>query len=267
MIVHLHTICHNEIELIPFAIKYWREFIDHVYVYLMSSSNDGSREYLQKFPDYITIIDIEDNNNKSNQRNIDIKNNKWKISKGIADFVIVTDFDEFVYSPIIKNELLYMKENGLTIAKPITYHLISKENISNLNLNDDIFLHEQIKLAYDNAAHKELCKADFGKYILFNPNEINDINYSVGAHKINPKGNVKYYDDSCIFLIHAKSLGLERLINNYKIQNSRLSKQDITRRWGIHYKLPEEKITKSFEFCLSNAVDIIENINNKVNKK
>ena len=60
MIVHLHTIVHNEIERLPFAINYWKLCATHVFVYLMKSTNDGSKEYLEQYSDFITIQEIDD---------------------------------------------------------------------------------------------------------------------------------------------------------------------------------------------------------------
>ena len=166
MNIHLHTICYNERDLMEIAIKYWQSSVDHVFVYLMNSSNDGSKEFLSKYRNYISVINIKDDNEFNDARNIYIKNNCWKASRGKADFVIVTDFDEFIYAKDIFKELEYMKKNGMTIVAPEVYHLMSKDNIIN-ELNNEKYLHEQVTTGF--------YEPKFGKYCIFDPNAIEEI--------------------------------------------------------------------------------------------
>jgi hypothetical protein len=215
----------------------------------MKSTDDGSKEYLEKYPDFITIKEIDDPDGFNDTRNQNLKNNEWKISKGVADFVIVTDFDEFIYSPDFKKELEYMKENNMTIVAPEIYELVSdKEVIYDKLLNDGDFLHEQI----NNGFYNKL----FGKHCIFNPNEIREINYNAGAHKCRPKGNVKYYDKKNIYLFHAKYLGLKRFLNQTSINCNRLSEDNIKNGHGYQYKLSDDKKTKDYNNKLKKSINI-----------
>ena len=186
IIVHLYTLCRNEIERLPFAIKYWEKCASHVYVYLMSSTDDGSREYLQQFPDFITIEEINDEDGFNDKRNQILKNSIWKKSRNKADFVIVTDFDEFIYNPSLLIELQYMKENEYTIIKPRGYQLITKNNKIIEKQNLKTLLHEQIKYYFEDNNYAKCC--------IFDPNQIKEIRYSPGAHQCQPIGNVKYLE-------------------------------------------------------------------------
>lgn len=232
MIVHLHTIVHNEIERLPFAINYWKLCATHVFVYLMKSTNDGSKEYLEQYSDFITIQEIDDNDGFNDKRNQQIKNDVWKLSRGISDFVIITDFDEFVYSPTFFDELKYMKENGFTIVAPEIYNLVTYDDIVEEGIKEQL-LHQQIKYGtYDMA---------FGKHCIFNPNEITEINYSPGAHFCHPTGKVKYYDRKNIYLFHAKYLGLNFFLKKNNTLCERLSTTNIMCGYGIHYRWNDEK--------------------------
>lgn len=250
IIIHIHTICHNDRDIMPYIIKYWRLYGDHVYVYLMSSSNDGSREYLQQFPDFISIIEIEDNNNKCNLRNQIIKNERWKESRNIADFVIVTDFDEVIYAKNLKQKLAYMKKNNMTIVKPEIYELITANNVLDENvLDENKLIHEQITSAF--------YYPKFGKHCLFNPNLINEINYKPGSHVCKPIGKVKYYDNKNIYLIHIKYLGLNRFINNCNYQKNRLSEENKKKKLSKQYYKSIKELSEDFDFKLKRSVNIL----------
>lgn len=83
-----------------------------------------------------------------------------------------------------------------------------------------------------------------GKQILFNPNEIQEINYAPGAHYCEPIGNIKYYDKKDIYLFHGKYLSVEYVVEKHKKYKERLSNINKEKGWGIHYSNEIEKQTK-----------------------
>lgn len=246
MNIHLHTICHNDIDILPFAINYWKKSVSHVFVYLMSSSNDGSKEYLSQFNDFISVIPVADDNELNDVRNVVLKNKAWKASRGKADFVIVTDLDEFIFSNNLENELEYMKNNGMTIVAPEVYHLISEQGPEVLNKSD--LLHKQVRYGYYDPK--------FGKYCIFNPNEIDDINFMPEAHICHPRGNIKYYDKHKIFLLHAKYVGRKRFIEKSHFYSSRLSQMNKENKYGIEHTYNDNILEELFNKKLNNAVNL-----------
>ena len=111
MTIHLYTLCWNEMDILPFVVDYWKRFVTHAYVY-DNGSTDGSVEYLKQF-DWITVEHYEsDGMDDSKLR--DIKNTKWKQSKGNADWVVVCDMDEIVYSKDLGKVLEKASSNGYT---------------------------------------------------------------------------------------------------------------------------------------------------------
>ena len=113
--VHLYTLCYNEMKILPFAVQYWKTIADEVFV-LDNHSTDGSAEYLKGQP-HIHVINFEsDGFNDSIHKKL--KNEVWKASRGKVDFVVVCDLDEFMYAKDgIRNKMLEMKKNGVTICK------------------------------------------------------------------------------------------------------------------------------------------------------
>ena len=118
--IHVYVVCWNEMDNIPFGVDYWKRFAERVIVY-DNGSDDGSVEYLSQYP-WIEVRQFK-TNGFDDTANINIKNSCWKESIGIADFVVVSDLDECLYSPVLESEFDYMKANDITICGPRQYAL------------------------------------------------------------------------------------------------------------------------------------------------
>ena len=118
--IYAYVVCCNEMDNIPFVVDYWKRFAERVIVY-DNGSDDGSVEYLSQYP-WIEVRQFK-TNGFDDTANMNIKNSCWKESIGIADFVVVSDLDECLYSPILESELDYMKANDITICGPRQYAL------------------------------------------------------------------------------------------------------------------------------------------------
>ena len=118
--IHAYVVCWNEMDNIPFVVDYWKRFAERVIVY-DNGSDDGSVEYLTQYP-WIEVRQFK-TNGFDDTANMNIKNSCWKESIGIADFVVVSDLDECLYSPVLETELDYMKANDITICGPRQYAL------------------------------------------------------------------------------------------------------------------------------------------------
>ena len=118
--IHAYVVCWNEMDNIPFVVDYWKRFAERVIVY-DNGSDDGSVEYLSQYP-WIEVRQFK-TNGFDDTANMNIKNSCWKESIGIADFVVVSDLDECLYSPVLESELDYMKVNDITICGPRQYAL------------------------------------------------------------------------------------------------------------------------------------------------
>ena len=118
--IHAYVVCWNEMDNIPFVVDYWKRFAERVIVY-DNGSDDGSVEYLSQYP-WIEVRQFK-TNGFDDTANMNIKNSCWKESIGIADFVVVSDLDECLYSPVLESELDYTKANDITICGPRQYAL------------------------------------------------------------------------------------------------------------------------------------------------
>lgn len=234
-IIHLYAVCWNEAAITPLFLKYYNKFIDKYHIY-DNGSNDGTLELIKN--DIIEIIHFETNGNIDDERYLEIKNNVWKRSRGKADWVIVCDFDELIYTT--EDIKKHLKKTKATIFKPTGYNMYSK-TFPVKGLIEDV--KNGVKdVAYD-------------KMILFNPHKIIETNYFPGCHTANPTGIVKI-DNSSLSLLHYKNLGI-----NYVLQKVRAYKKrnelNYTKGYGIHYHYEEEKIINDFHQNLNNSQRII----------
>jgi len=239
--VDIYCLCWNEIQLLPHVVKYWELIARHVYVF-DNYSDDGSVEFLSKF-DWITVQQF-----KSDGINeliyLQIKDNCWKNSD--ADWVIVCDLDECIYSEHFFDELLSIN-NIYTIVNPQWVECLNSNGVPK---QSDKLLHKIIDGCYINSDSTE----NKSKMLMFKPSEITNINYTVGAHSCSPTGNVKIYKGFNI--LHFKQLGIEYTLNRHKSYLNRLSQINKQYNWGCHYNTTLEEYTKKISEKYKNILQI-----------
>lgn len=245
MTIHLYTLCWNEMDILPFVIDYWKRIPVTKAIVYDNGSTDGSVEYLKKF-DWIEVRSFKtEGMNDVVQR--DIKNECWKESRGKADWVIVCDMDECLY---VKDAKIFdeMKKNGYTICSPKWYDFISEE----------VPTYTKGKLLHE--ISNKAVKGN-SKVVLFDPDKINNINYSVGSHYCNPEGDVKYYNGN-IYMLHInKHLSFEYLLKKYEELKNRQSETNKRNHLCIHYAFSKEKLKQDYDNDLKTAINFNETVN------
>lgn len=242
MNVDVYTLCWNEMAILPFVIETWKKFARHVYVF-DNGSTDGSIEFLKKYG-WITVEPFGNDTEKSNKQNRNIKNTKWKGSD--ADYVVVCDLDECLVGKDVIKALEDCKKNGVTVVETEWYNFVNPEN--------KMPQYEEGKALY------EICP--YGAYVntpktlIFDPQKITEINYTVGAHHCSPRGVVKRCKPEGLYVHHINNaLCLDYRLKRYEIQNARLSREDRQRGWGCHYGRNGAKISKDYNDELKKKID------------
>ena len=245
MKVDVFTLCWNEMDVLPWVVDYWKQYANHVTVY-DNGSTDGSAEYLGSF-DWVTVIPFE-SGGFNDTVNKQIKNSCWQGSD--ADFVVVCDMDECLLAENIRRSLKRMKDQGATVCAPRWYELMAVERPA---YERGKFLHEVSPMCCPNAG---------GKMVVFDPNEIFQVNYSAGAHECNPRGNVKWYDGEDLFVLHINhNLSLEYKLGRYKELEARLSNENRRRGHGVHYAFSEKVLKDAWDEDMKRVVNLNDVIN------
>jgi hypothetical protein len=241
-IVHLYAISYNEEVLMPHFLKYYSEFCQKIYIY-DNCSDDSTLEICESFQN-VTVYSYDTNNQIRDDVYLKIKNESWKKSRGIADFVIVCDIDEFIYSESL---LLFLEQaliRGVSIIKSIGYNMVSDLLPSR---SSDLFK----DFPYGTRA------SSFDKILIFNPNLIEEINYNFGAHSCCPIGLLNYSTEK-LFLLHYKYLSINYILERYKKFNLRLSRFNQKQNLGYHYSFSAFRIKREFNLIKNKSLKVLD---------
>ena len=229
MNVTIYTICFNEEFILPFFIKWYRDrFPDCKIVVYDNMSTDNTVKIALE--NNCEVIQYDTNNQLSDSKYLEIKNNCWK--DATTDWVLVCDVDELldINSSLLNTDQTLFKSKG--------YNMCNVEGLDNvLDIKHGI---EAVQ--YD-------------KVVCFNKLYIKEINYTPGCHSCNPIGDV-IYTPKRPKLLHMKFLDEDYLVNRYKMFKNRMSEENIKMGWGIQYREEENIIRESFRNHLKQAKEI-----------
>jgi glycosyltransferase involved in cell wall biosynthesis len=186
----IYLLCYNEEVLLPHTLKHYStRFPNATFVIIDNESTDKSVEIAKEFG--CEIYNWSTNNIANIIENLKLKDNIWKSAK--TDWILIADMDEWL--EITQEQLDLEDSRGITILRSRGVQIVAE---SDSLLLDDIDLHSLKNGYYDN---------NYDKIICFKRSVITDINYTRGAHKANPKGNVVFQKVPYI-LKHMNFLGL-----------------------------------------------------------
>lgn len=235
---HVYAINWNEEHILSAFFKHYSQ-ADHIYI-LDNNSSDRSIEIAKGHS--ATIIPFDTNNTLDDTLHAVLKNTVWKRSCGIADYVIVQDLDEFLFFPKFPNNiiggLMNLKENGITICKSIGYNMYSTDE------EYDTFRQcEQSITSFITNGCIHPNHPLYDKCLVFDPNKINETNFTVGSHSCTPVGNVKF-DTTNTLLLHYKYMGKNYQINRFKEVRDRIGIQNKQKNYGAQYYKKDDEIER-----------------------
>ena len=240
--IHVYAVCKNEVEFIPFFLNYYESIADKMVVF-DNQSTDGTRELLNKHPK-CELVNYDTKGELRDDIHMWIKNSAWKESKGLADWVIVSDLDELLYHQNLMHYLNACKKQGYTICGTKGYNMVSDE------------FPETGRSVVDQVRFGSPSK-QFSKTILFDPNEITEVYFSPGGHHVRPEGNVKLKEPDGLKLLHYKYLGgLHRLQKRWRSTGAELSEINKKNSWGVK-RLDPAEIVRRYNVVKKNAVDVL----------
>lgn len=236
-----YVLCYNEEFIIPWIVQYWEKIIKdgidlHVYVW-DNYSSDKSVEMLSKY-DWITINYFK-TDGQDDIKQAMIKNSVWKNSKGKADFVCVSDFDEILWSNDLESELQYMKDNDYNVLGTKWYAFCG-EKIP--EYYEDKYLHQLVERGYKQHINHMPEYKDLGKFMIIDPNKIDDMGWSVGNHICKPSPEIRLYISDKIVAFHInKGLSEDYFVNRRKIMGANLSQTNRLYNMCFEYNYPEKR--------------------------
>ncbi|MGB5596866.1 MAG: glycosyltransferase family 2 protein [Crocosphaera sp.] len=233
--------------MIPYFMRHYQP-IANSFIILDDNSTDGSVELLQNYPN----VELGRFHNRRNffvnsfvKNALKFYNNYWKRSRGKADWVIICNIDEHLYHRDLVGYLEHCQQEGITIVPSQGYEMISNE-----------FPKLEGRLCDSVVQGKPVKK--LGKIAIFNPNEIEEINYVPGRHEAAPTGNIRFPEQSEIKLLHYKYLGIDYLKKRYAELKTGLRLGDLLKKFGYQYHWDTEQIEAKFKSIQENAITVID---------
>lgn len=228
--------------MLPYFFRHYEPFVDQFFI-SDDGSADGSLDFLQRHPK-VKVCYCENKNGSYIERSRDFWNSAWKESRGEANWVINCNIDEHLYHKDIVEYLGHCSRAKITILPSRGYEMISRDFPS---------------------AGGRLCETivrgsalpELSKIVIFDPNAIEEINYSCGRHQADPTGNVVFPPDTELKILHYKFLGIKYLEKRYAELRQGLSADDIARKRGYQYTQNFSALQKKFKMIETRAVDVI----------
>lgn len=232
---NVYAMSWNEMAIMPAFFKHYSSA--NKITIIDNCSDDGTKEYVESKGG--VYIKFDTGGRFCDEMHNEFKDNIWKNDSDV-DYVIVQDLDEFLFFPEFPNDLISglkkMKELGVTIVKSYGYNMY---NMKLTELFSDRYITTQIT-----NGNKNPYPLAYDKCLCFSPTEIKEIRYTLGAHQINPSGNVKI-DTGSSLLLHYKYVDKVYITNRCIECKTRLIKNNPNKDYGLQYN-KEEKVIREF---------------------
>jgi hypothetical protein len=239
--IHLYTIGRNEEHILPYFFRHYDSFVDH-YVFYDDNSTDHSLSIIQKNPKaeirpFPKVI--SDSFVLSSQL---IHDFCWKECRGVADWVIMTDMDEFFYHPDMRTYLQECTDRGVTIIPTLGFQMLSDSLPT-----EPIALTELVKRGspWDR----------MNKLGIFNPLQVTETVQALGRHSAMPFGNLVYPEKDEVLNLHYKYLSKDWIFERSKELAQQMGALDNENRWGIEYSWSQTKQEDSFNEFYSTSIE------------
>jgi hypothetical protein len=218
--------------MIPFFMDHYEDIVDAFIVY-DNGSTDRSLELLADYPK-VSVRHFDTPDDSFVYEELRLSEEVWKESRGVADWVIFVDMDEFIVGGDLRGYLAEMARDGVSFVRTVGFDMVSKAFPS-----DDQPIVSQITRGFRAVAIDKPC--------IFDPNKVTATNFTLGRHGAFPTGDIKWPDKRNLLLLHYKTLGWDYYYNRTKFLATGLKPRDIAEGLGAHYLFSEQEQQAFFD--------------------
>jgi|GraSoiStandDraft_46_1057282.scaffolds.fasta_scaffold52497_1 hypothetical protein len=240
--IHLYALCWNDADMLPFFFRHYDRFITRYFIF-DEGSTDTSISILRNRANVVLRRFVRRDPASFVNSEQALSNECWKDSRGVADWVIVTDIDEHLYHYDLATLLIRYKADGTTFVPALGYQIISEDFPDPTEM--------LCESRTQGVPFQAMCKAN-----LFDPTAIEEINYGPGRHAATPIGDVRLPSQAELLLLHYKYLGFERTLARHRQLRTGLGPKDIENGWGQQYSWSETQLRDSWNAVAEKAVDV-----------
>jgi glycosyltransferase involved in cell wall biosynthesis len=245
----------NEEKMLPYYLRHYSLFCERIIV-LDNKSTDSTLDICKQWP-MVEVREFDTNETFNDYVHLDLKHKCIEESKGNADYIIISDCDEFIYHP---NIIQFLQENKYPVIFPAGFQMVSHSFPTGEGQ-----IYDDIKTGVPDPW--------YSKPIIINPNKIESLIWIEGCHEIelyskfdgeilhpvpiqirpigewngHPWGRWKMqfeildtYNDFPIKLLHYKFMGSDYVKSKYAQYVFRNSKQNQDAGLANHYKIAIE---------------------------
>lgn len=225
--VAVHILARNEEQMLPYALKHYREFCSELTVHDLGST-DRTIEIARS---YGAIVKQHDSGGEfRDMLNKTIRNTCWIGTD--ADWVIIVDCDELLYFGAgVADTLKSYDQQQLAVVKPAGYEMTSEEFPTGPGQ-----ITEYVKYGARDIAW-------YSKPGMFSPKRVAKVDFGTGAHVVTATlhgGRTVVVDNNTPLstpttkLLHMHHLGsVEQIGAKYEAVIARLSPENRRMRWGV----------------------------------
>jgi hypothetical protein len=197
MKIDVYSIMKNEIRMLPYFLRHYGEIADRIFVW-DDQSDDGTLEMLKAHPKVI-LLHLDVHGTDDDYARFYLWPQYQKISRGIAEWVIQVDADEFVYREFLSLKLSGLRHRKFDVIYPTGYLMMAEKFPTTSGQ-----IYEEVRYGVRDKT--------MDKPVIFNP-EI-DIYFRGGRHRTEYIGRrdnlpVKKCHDSKIMYLHFRYFGID----------------------------------------------------------
>ena len=123
MKIDVYSNMYNEERMLPYWLRHYETIADRIFVW-DDYSNDSTRKILKKHPK-VTIL-LKGKVGQDNDYNSEVLYPQYEqYSRGVSDWVIVVDADEFIYHPNLRKILKELREDDAEVIQCKGFDMIS----------------------------------------------------------------------------------------------------------------------------------------------
>ncbi len=239
--IDLYCLCWNDARMLPHFFRHYDALVDRFFVF-DNGSTDGSLDILEAHP-RVTVrhFDVPGDSFVAEERRL--SDTVWRKSRGLADWVIVVDIDEFVFHPDLRTYLNECAGTGVTALRGIGYEMVSETFPTG-----EAPLTETVTFGARSAGHDKLC--------IFDPKALVDTRFGPGRHKADPVGRVVWPERPEMLLLHYKQLGVDYAVERSAELRLGLRPGDVEQSWGRQYLWSAEQIRERWEKIKADAAPV-----------